>query len=79
MHAAFNAAAGVGIELFDVDDRTRFYWALGIVTLVVAGVVVGLQPRWWTQRSVDDDRAIRGGPDTAGDVAVAAPAAPVHR
>ena len=50
MHASMNAAGGVTVLLFQGGDRTQMYWAVTAVAVAVAGVVVGLQAKWWLNR-----------------------------
>jgi membrane protease YdiL (CAAX protease family) len=50
MHAAFNAAGGIAILLFEGADRVQMYWSMTAVTAVVAVAVISTQPRWWLSR-----------------------------
>jgi uncharacterized protein len=47
MHAAFNAAGGIAILLFEGSDRVQMYWSMTAVTAVVALAVISMQARWW--------------------------------
>ena len=47
MHAAFNAAGGIAILLFEGADRVQMYWSMTAVTAVVALAVISIQPSWW--------------------------------
>jgi membrane protease YdiL (CAAX protease family) len=47
MHAAFNAAGGIAILLFEGSDRVQMYWSMTAVTAVVALAVISTQARWW--------------------------------
>jgi len=47
MHAAFNAAGGIAILLFEGSDRVQMYWSMTAVTAVVALAAISRQARWW--------------------------------
>lgn len=47
MHAAFNAAGGIAVLLFEGSDRVQMYWSMTAVTAVVALAVISMQARWW--------------------------------
>ena len=47
MHAAFNAAGGMAIVLFEGSDRVQMYWSMTAVTAVVSLAVISMQARWW--------------------------------
>jgi hypothetical protein len=47
MHAAFNAAGGIAVPLFEGSDRVQMFWSMTAVTAVVAVAVISLQARWW--------------------------------
>lgn len=67
MHAAFNAAAGIAIVLFEGSDRVQMYWSMTAVTAVVAWTVISMQARWWlsTPQVAPESMAV-GTPDTKG-------------
>jgi len=50
MHAAFNAAGGIAILLFEGSDRVQMFWSMTAVTAVVALAVISRQARWWLSR-----------------------------
>jgi hypothetical protein len=50
MHAAFNAAGGIAVPLFEGSDRVQMFWSMTAVTAVVALAVIAMQPRWWLSR-----------------------------
>ena len=50
MHAAFNAAGGIAILLFQGADRVQMYWSMTAVTAVVAVAVISTQVRWWLSK-----------------------------
>jgi len=50
MHAAFNAAGGIAILLFEGADRVQMYWSMTAVTAVVALAVISTQVRWWLSK-----------------------------
>jgi membrane protease YdiL (CAAX protease family) len=60
MHAAFNAAGGIAVLLFEGADRVQMYWSMTAVTAVVALAVISRQPRWWLSKPqvVDESMAV---------------------
>jgi hypothetical protein len=67
MHAAFNAAGGIAILLFEGSDRVQLYWSLTAVMAVVALTVISMQARWWlsTPQVAPESMAV-GTADTKG-------------
>jgi hypothetical protein len=50
MHAAFNAAGGIAVPLFEGSDRVQMFWSMTAVTAVVAAAVISGRARWWLSR-----------------------------
>jgi membrane protease YdiL (CAAX protease family) len=67
MHAAFNAAGGIAVPLFEGSDRVQMFWSMTAVTAVVAVAVISMQARWWLSRPQVAHESMAGGaPDTKG-------------
>ncbi|MGA7097884.1 MAG: type II CAAX endopeptidase family protein [Acidimicrobiia bacterium] len=47
MHGSLNAAGGVAIPMFEGADRTRMYWSMAIVGVLLSVIIVLMRRRDW--------------------------------